>query len=190
MCICPYRHSQKINMELHPFSWGPLTWTYGTVSSGLCSPGNHATNFFNTTAPKLTWNPPQAQTELSLHPETANMEFEQVITKWSATLKGALKFNLEPEWFLRRSHWKCHVSDFRATLLFTLYCAHGIMLWTWVEPSQNQLNMAPNKVWKLNWEFSMSPVTEWLMTPGTGWPSRNCWLSTKLFTYQVQGVPI
>ena len=28
------------------------------------------------------------------------------------------------------------------------------------------------------------------MTPGTGWPSRNCWLSTKLFTYQVQGMPI
>ena len=28
------------------------------------------------------------------------------------------------------------------------------------------------------------------MTPGTRWPSRNCWLSTKLFTYQVQGVPM
>ena len=65
----------------------------------------------------------QAQTEPKLHPETANMEFEQVITKRSATLKGDLKVNLEPKWFLRRS-WKFHVSDFRATLLFTSYCAH------------------------------------------------------------------
>ena len=45
----------------------------------------------------------QAQTEPKLHPETANMEFEQVITKRSATLKGDLKFKLEPKWFLRRS---------------------------------------------------------------------------------------
>ena len=43
----------------------------------------------------------QAQTEPKLHPETANMESEQVITKRSATLKGDLKFNLEPKWFLR-----------------------------------------------------------------------------------------
>ena len=66
----------------------------------------------------------QAQTEPELHPETANMEFEQVITKRSATLKGDLKVNLEPKWFLRRFPWKFHVSDFRATLLFTSYCAH------------------------------------------------------------------
>ena len=66
----------------------------------------------------------QAQTEPKLHPETANMEFEQVITKRSATLKGDLKVNLEPKWFLRRFPWKFHVSDFRATLLFTSYCAH------------------------------------------------------------------
>ena len=45
--------------------------------------------------PKLTWNPMQAQTEPKLHPETASMEFEQVITKRSATLKGDLKFNLQ-----------------------------------------------------------------------------------------------
>ena len=69
------------------------------------------------------------------------MEFEQVITKRSATLKGDFKFNLEPKWFSRRSIWKFHVSDFWATLLFTSYCAHGIMLWTWVEPSQYQLNI-------------------------------------------------
>ena len=75
----------------------------------------------------------QAQTEPKLHPETANMEFDQVITKRSSTLKGDLKVKLEPRWFLRRSHWKFHVSDFRATLLFTSHCAHGIMLWTWVE---------------------------------------------------------
>ena len=37
----------------------------------------------------------QAQTEPKLHPETASMEFEQVITKRSATLKGDLKFNLQ-----------------------------------------------------------------------------------------------
>ena len=60
----------------------------------------------------------QAQTEPKLQPETANMEFEQVITKRSETLKGDLKFNLEPKWFLRRGSCKFHVSDFRATLFF------------------------------------------------------------------------
>jgi hypothetical protein len=45
------------------------------------------------------------------------MEFE-------ATLKGDLKVNLEPKWFLMRSPWKFHVSDFRATLLFTSYFNH------------------------------------------------------------------
>ena len=45
----------------------------------------------------------QAQTEPKLHPETANMEFEQVITQRSATLKDDLKVNLEAKWFLRRS---------------------------------------------------------------------------------------
>ena len=44
----------------------------------------------------------QAQTEPKLHPETANMELEQAITKRSATLKGDLMVNLEPKWFLRR----------------------------------------------------------------------------------------
>ena len=68
----------------------------------------------------------QAQTEPKLHPATANMEFEQVITQRSATLKGDLKVNLEPKWFLRRS-WKFHVSDFRATLLFTSYCTHVLI---------------------------------------------------------------
>jgi hypothetical protein len=41
-------------------------------------------------------------------------------------LKGDLKVNLEPKWFLRRS-WKFHVSDFWATLLFTSYCAHVLI---------------------------------------------------------------
>ena len=84
----------------------------------IYSPGNHATSFFNKITQKLTWNPMQAQTEPKLHPETANMEFEQVITKRSATLKGDLKVNLEPKWFFRRFPWKFHVSDFRATILF------------------------------------------------------------------------
>jgi hypothetical protein len=44
----------------------------------------------------------QAQTEPKLHLETANMAFEKVITKRSATFKGDLKFNLEPKWLLRR----------------------------------------------------------------------------------------
>jgi len=57
---------------------------------------------FNKIAQKLTWNPMQAQTEPKLHPETANTEFEPVITKRSATLKGDLKVNLEHKWFLRR----------------------------------------------------------------------------------------
>jgi hypothetical protein len=52
--------------------------------------------FSNKITQKLTWNPMQAQTEPKLHPETANMDFEQVITKRSATLKGGLKVNLEP----------------------------------------------------------------------------------------------
>ena len=68
--------------------------------------------------PRLTWNPTQAQTEPKLHPETANMEFERVITKRSETLKGDLKLNLEPKWFLRRGSCRFHVSDFRATLFF------------------------------------------------------------------------
>ena len=59
-------------------------------------------SIFNKITQKLTWNPMQAQTEPKLHPETANMEFEQVITKRSATLKGDLKVNLEPKSFLRR----------------------------------------------------------------------------------------
>ena len=50
---------------------------------------------------KLTWNPMQAQTEPKLHPEAANMEFEQVITKLSATSKGDLKVNLELKWFFK-----------------------------------------------------------------------------------------
>ena len=58
------------------YSWSLLTWAYGTVSSGFCSPGNHAANFFNKITQKLPWNPMQAQTELKPHPETANMEFE------------------------------------------------------------------------------------------------------------------
>jgi len=63
----------------------------------------------------------QAQTEPKLHPETANMEFEQVITKRSAALKFNLKFNLQPKWFLRGGSCKFHVSDFRATLFFTSF---------------------------------------------------------------------
>ena len=95
------------------YSWGLLTWTYGTVSSGFCSPGNHATNFFDEFTQKLTWNPMQAQTEPKLHPETANLEVEQVVTKRFANLKGDLQVNLEPEWSLRCSPWKFHVSDLR-----------------------------------------------------------------------------
>ena len=39
------------------------------------------------------------RTEPKLHPETANMEFEQVIINRSAIVKGDLKINLEPKWF-------------------------------------------------------------------------------------------
>ena len=55
----------------------------------------------------------QAQTEPKLHPETANLEVEQVVTKRSANLKGDLQVNLEPKWSLRCSPWKFHVSDLR-----------------------------------------------------------------------------
>ena len=121
--------------------WYGLKW--------IMFPRGSCNYFSNKIAPKLTWNLMQAQTEPKLHPETANMEFEQVITKRSATLKGDLKFSLEPKWFLRRGpggSCRFHVTDFRATLFFTSYCAHGIMLWTWVEPSQYQLDIAPSKL--------------------------------------------
>ena len=55
----------------------------------------------------------QAQTEPKLHPETANLEVEQVVTKRFANLKGDLQVNLEPKWSLRCSPWKFHVSDLR-----------------------------------------------------------------------------
>ena len=55
----------------------------------------------------------QAQTEPKLHPETANLEVEQVVTKRSANLKGDLQVNLEPKWSLRCSPWKFHASDLR-----------------------------------------------------------------------------
>ena len=45
----------------------------------------------------------QAQTEPKLHPETANLEVEQVVTKRFANLKGDLQVNLEPKWSLRCS---------------------------------------------------------------------------------------
>ena len=92
----------------------------------------------------------QAQTEPKLHPETANMEFDQVITKRSATLKGDLKVNLGPKWFLRRFGWKFHISDFRATLLFTSFCAHVLItiqvpgLW-WGKWGKNWNQNTPKK---------------------------------------------
>ena len=79
------------NMNL----WCGLKW--------ICSPGNHATNFFNKITQKLTWNPMQAQTEPKLHPETANLEVEQVVPKRFANLKGDLQVNLEPKLSLRCS---------------------------------------------------------------------------------------
>ena len=59
--------------------------------------------FFDKFTQKLTWNPMQAQTEPKLHPETANLEVEHVVTKRSANLKGDLQVNLEPKWSLRCS---------------------------------------------------------------------------------------
>ena len=70
--------------------WYGLTWILFPRKS--C-----ATNLFNKITQKLTWNPTQAQTEPKLHPETANLEFEQVITKRSANLKGDVQVNLEPK---------------------------------------------------------------------------------------------
>jgi hypothetical protein len=45
----------------------------------------------------------QAQTEPKLHPETANLEVEQVVPKRFANLKGDLQVNLEPKLSLRCS---------------------------------------------------------------------------------------
>ena len=148
--IVQHTYKQLIN-NLKFSKYEPPT-KYGTVSSGFCSPGNHATNFFNKITQKLTWNPMQAQTEPKLHPETANMEFEQVITKRSATLKGDLKVNLEPKWFLRRFPWKFHVSDFRATLLFTSYCAHVLIT-----------IQVPGLWWGKNWNQNTSKKRSWLI---------------------------
>ena len=108
-----FEYTPEIQHGTACYSWGLLTWTYGTVSSGFCSPGNHATNFFDKFTQKLTWNPMQAQTEPKLHLETANLEVEQVVTKRSANLKGDLQVDLEPKWSLRCSPWKFHVSDLR-----------------------------------------------------------------------------
>ena len=93
----------------------------------------------------------QAQTEPKMRPETTNMEFEQVITQRSATLKGDLKVNLEPKWFLRRFPWKFHVSDFRATLLFTSYCAHVLIT-----------IQVPGLWWGKNWNQNTSKKRSWL----------------------------
>ena len=94
----------------------------------------------------------QAQTGPKLHPETANMEFEQVITKRSATVKGDLKVNLEPKWFLMRFLWKIHVSDFRAALLFTSYCAHILIT-----------IQVPGLWWGKNWNQNTSKKRSWLI---------------------------
>ena len=56
------------------------------------------TSFSNKVTRKLTWNPMRTRTEPTVHSETANMQFEQVITNRSATLKGDLKLNLKPKW--------------------------------------------------------------------------------------------
>ena len=84
-------------MELYGtecYSWSRLTRNYATVSSGFCSPGSHATNFFDTNNRNLTWNPTEAETDPKLHNEKTNMKFEQVIQKsmweffrlmWSST---------------------------------------------------------------------------------------------------------
>jgi hypothetical protein len=47
----------------------------------ILSPGNYATQFFNKITPQLTWHPMWARTEPKLHPEAANMDFQQVITQ-------------------------------------------------------------------------------------------------------------
>ena len=59
--------------------------------------------FSNKITQKLTWNPMQAQTEPKLHPETANLEVEQVVPKRFANLKGDLQVNVEPKLSLRCS---------------------------------------------------------------------------------------
>ena len=118
----------------------------------------------------------QAQTEPKLHPETANMEFEQVITKRSATLKVDLKVNLEPKWFLRRFPWKFHVSDFRVTILFTSYCAHIL---TTIQ--------VPGLWWGKNYYvpgsiLHLSTTTKSTMVPNSPcqppWLTWNFWMST------------
>ena len=108
--------------------------------------------FKNKITTRLTWNPTQAQTEPKLHPETANMDFEQAITKRSATLKGDLKYNLEPKWFLRRGSCKVRVSDFRATLFFTSYCAH---IYKTIQ--------VPGLWWGKNWNQNTSKKRLWLI---------------------------
>ena len=120
-------HSPNLTWNCMLFLWSPnMNLWYGL--KWMLFPRKSCNELFvYKITPRLTWNPMQAQTEPKLQPETANMEFEQVITKRSETLKGDLKFNLEPKWFLRRGSCKFHVSDFRATLFFTSYCAHVLI---------------------------------------------------------------
>ena len=110
----------------------------------------------------------QAQTEPKLRPETANMEFEQVITQRSATLKGDLKVNLEPKWFLRRFPWKFHVSDFRATLLFTSYCVHVL------------ITIQVPGLWRgKNWNQNISKKRSWFIFGYVGFGGARsfpCWV--------------
>ena len=67
-------------------------------------------------------------------------------------LKGDLKVNLEPKWFLRRFPWKFHVSDFRATLLFTSYCTHVLIT-----------IQVPGLWWGKNWNQNTSKKRSWLI---------------------------
>ena len=72
---------------------------YSTVWSGCFFPRKSycITIVSNKITRKLTWNPMRTRTEPKVHSETANMQFEQVITNRSATLKGDLKLNLKPK---------------------------------------------------------------------------------------------
>ena len=71
----------KNNMELHTIPEVPQHEPVGRSQVDFVPREIMQLIFFIKITPKLTWNPPQAQTEFKLHPETANMEFEQVITK-------------------------------------------------------------------------------------------------------------
>ena len=100
-----YIYTLQIQHGTKCYSWSRLTWNYATatVSSGFCSPGSHATNFFNRNNRNLTWNRTQRRPKLNpnctMKQPTWNLNKLSKKTMWQ--FKADVKLNLEPKWLLK-----------------------------------------------------------------------------------------